>query len=311
MLLMLYKLLNETKNQRIKVKLYSYLGFLANLYIQMKYFWVFWMAKDYQRKADQDSQIIVSLTTFPARIEKVYLTIFSLMEQTVKPSKIILWLADTQFLSEEMLPSALLRLRKRGLEIRFCDDLKSHKKYYYTLREFSTFTIITVDDDVLYPPNTIEKLIEKSKQYPDCICCNRGHEITFTDGKINAYSEWVKEAVYLNKPSMILCPTGVGGVLYPPGSLHRDCLDKEKIIQNAIMADDLWLKWMALLQGTKAVYTDGFPQWLFLVIGTQKETLAKTNVHGNNNDNVISNMLKLYPAALEVLSSYKEKDKAI
>ena len=48
----------------------------------------------------------------------------------MKPDKIILWLADTQFSGMDSLPAELFGLQERGLTIRFCSDLKSHKKIF-------------------------------------------------------------------------------------------------------------------------------------------------------------------------------------
>ncbi|QWT52208.1 hypothetical protein [Eubacterium sp. MSJ-33] len=294
MLIVLYKILDRIRGRRIKLIMYSFFGDFANIYMRVKYLIKYFIRNKKRETFDNDSNIIVSLTTFPARIEMVYLTICSLLDQTVKPKKLILWLADTQFQSIDTLPRRLLRLVNYGLEIRFCDDLRSHKKYYYTCKEYPEYTIITVDDDIFYPPNLIQKLVEKSKSYPTCVCCNRGHEITFCDKRVDKYNKWKKEATYLNIPSAELCPTGVGGILYPPGCFYYDFLNKDKIIECAIMADDLWLKVMELMQGTKAVYTDGFPQWLFTIRGTQKDTLSQTNVHRNNNDIVMEHLEKTY-----------------
>ena len=47
-------------------------------------------------KKRRDDSIIVSMTTFPARIGYVHLAIKSLLNQTVSPRKIILWLAKDQ-----------------------------------------------------------------------------------------------------------------------------------------------------------------------------------------------------------------------
>ena len=46
-----------------------------------------------------------------------------------------MWLAKEQFENIEDLPQELKEQQKRGLTIRFCDDLRSHKKYYYVLQE--------------------------------------------------------------------------------------------------------------------------------------------------------------------------------
>ena len=61
-----------------------------------------------------DNNIIVSLTSFPQRIYEIHYTIFSLLNQTVKPSKVILWLAKEEFPNlEKDLPDTLLKLYSR------------------------------------------------------------------------------------------------------------------------------------------------------------------------------------------------------
>ena len=75
----------------------------------------------------EDGPVIVSLTTYPGRIDQVWKTISSLLNQTLKPKRVILWLAKEQFPAGK-LPESVQRLTTRGLEICYCEDLKSHKK---------------------------------------------------------------------------------------------------------------------------------------------------------------------------------------
>ena len=122
------------------------------------------------RKREQ--KIIVSLTTYPKRIGTIWLTIETLMRQRVKPDEIILWLAESQFSNGFTdLPESLLRLQSRGLSIRFCDDLRSHKKYYYVLQDCSKDLVILADDDMFYPRDTIQQLLKMHKRWPSDICC--------------------------------------------------------------------------------------------------------------------------------------------
>ncbi len=50
----------------------------------------------------RETKIIVSLTTFPDRIESVYKTVSTLLTQTLKPDEVILWLADSQFPAKKL-----------------------------------------------------------------------------------------------------------------------------------------------------------------------------------------------------------------
>ena len=78
----------------------------------------------------------------------------------------ILWLAKSQFDDISVLPQKLVNLQKRGLTIRFCDDLRSHKKYFYVMQEHPEDIIVLADDDMFYPSDTLRKLIKMHKKYP-------------------------------------------------------------------------------------------------------------------------------------------------
>lgn len=94
-----------------------------------------------------NTEIIVSLTTYGRRLYRVHLTIESLMQQSMKANRIVLWLSD-EF--KDTLPQTLLKQTKRGLDIRYCKDIRSYTKLVPSLREFPEATIITVDDDIIY-----------------------------------------------------------------------------------------------------------------------------------------------------------------
>ncbi|WP_117149336.1 hypothetical protein [Paraliobacillus zengyii] len=242
---------------------------------------------------NSNHNVIISLTSFPARINYIWLSIETLLRQETKPNKIILWLAESQFKGLENLPSELLKLQKRGLTIRFCEDLRSHKKYYYTMKEFPNSNIVIVDDDMFYPKDLITNLLETSNKYPETICCTRGHYIQYEEDEVLPYSKWLRK-VDIIYPSYALCPTGCGGVLYPPNSLNESVFRKNDIKELCINADDLWLKIMSLLNQTKAVKTDPNMIGFIDIIQTQKVKLTKLNVGENMNDIQLKNILKKY-----------------
>ena len=51
---------------------------------------------------EREKQLIVTLTSFPERINEVHLCINTLLNQTLKPDKIILWLAEEEFPNKNM-----------------------------------------------------------------------------------------------------------------------------------------------------------------------------------------------------------------
>ena len=243
-------------------------------------------------------KVIISLTSFPARIDKVYLCINSLLRQSVRADKIVLWLADTQFPNGSGIPESLKRLVGEKFEIRFCDDLRSYKKIFYSAQQFKDDIIITVDDDTLYPEDWLLNLINTYIKYPDCVCCYRAHKIVLKSGKIAPYSEWIGLSPNETGPDSFLVPIGVGGVLYPPTFFDDVEFDFEKIKDLCPKADDLWLKAIGLKNGFRAVKVDPNSKEWFTIISSQKQALMKTNVGQNMNDISIENLEKYYQLKL-------------
>ncbi len=248
---------------------------------------------------DDKGEIIVSITSFPKRIHTVWITIASLLNQDMKPQKVILWLAEEQFPNRKI-PYSLRRLKKRGLEIKFCDDLKPHKKYYYTMQENPEAIVVTADDDILYPENHLKELWEGHKKYPHCIVCSWAHTIKISESGFAKYSEWknTKEQT----PSYTTVPIGCNGVLYPPKSLSLEVFNKDKLKKVSLYTDDLWLKCMALLSGTKSVRYYGYDLIYFNLIYTQFNGLWKKNTKGDNrNDKVWDALMIEYPRVIKIM----------
>ncbi len=239
---------------------------------------------------------IVSLTSFPARINRVWLVVESILRQTHKPDKLILWLSKEQFDSISILPITLQKQINRGLEIELVeDDIKSHKKYYYAMKKFSNDYIITVDDDVIYGSKLLEYLINQSQLFPNSICCNNAHKVTGNNRNINPYLEWVPIYSY-SVPNMYLMPIGIGGVLYPPNSLLVDAFNINLIKDLCPFADDIWLNIMARLNGTYTSKTSYSPTYL-PIINFKNTNLHNINVKKGENDiqlNAVRNYYKMH-----------------
>ena len=244
---------------------------------------------DYGRKGGKAAvreDVVVSLTSYPARIGTVSVTVESLLNQTVRAGRTILWLAAEQFPGGEgALPKSLLSLRRRGLEIRFCDDdLKPHKKYFYAMQEFPDSIVITADDDVVYPRDLVEVLLESYGRYPKAVSAMRVRRMTFSGGRVTQYADWGQnDNSFYRNPSMLAVATGVGGVLYPPGCIPPAAFDKEAIKATCLMADDLWLKANEVESGVPTVLAAPYRQ-LDYVDGTQEVSLWYQNAGEGMND---------------------------
>jgi len=196
--------------------------------------------------------LIVSLTSHPPRINTVHIALHTLLNQTLKPDKIILWLTDNQFSNKENdLPESLLKLCKYGLTIEWCkDDIKSHTKLIPTLKKYPKDIIVVADDDIYYRKNWLELLFYSYILNPDKIHCHKARRISFNHNKILEYTKW-KFCSNKCNDSYLNFLMGVGGVLFPPNTLYKDIYNYELSMKLTPKADDIWFWAMAVLQGTK------------------------------------------------------------
>lgn len=199
----------------------------------------------------RNPELIVSLTSFPARIPTIHLCIETLLQQTLKPDRLILWLSNSE-ISPKTLPACLTRLQKRGLEIKWCENIRSYKKIIPVLRDFPDALIVTADDDVFYPHSWLEELYNAYQKEPQYIHCHIAHRLKHSpDGKLLPYMDWHWLACDFQGPSMDIFPTGVGGVLYAPGHLNPEVLNEAVFTTICPNADDIWLKAMSYINGVE------------------------------------------------------------
>lgn len=200
-------------------------------------------------------QFIVSLTSYGRRVANVLpYTLVSLLKQSVLPDRIVLWLDEEKW-SNETLPKKIHLLKRHGIEIRFCKDIRSYTKLIPALQEFPNDVIITVDDDGVYRKDLLEELLLAYQDDPTRIYSHHVRYPTLdSEGRFTPYNCWESET-YENK---FIMPLGVSGVLYPPRSLHPDVTDSQTALTLCPMADDLWFWIMALRKGTrhKAVFPE-------------------------------------------------------
>lgn len=237
--------------------------------------------------------LLVSLTSYSDRLDTVHLTILSLLNQTVTPEKLILWLADDEPAIDK-LPSTLTDLIPFGLEIKYCADIRSYKKLIPTLELYPEKVIVTFDDDVIYPNSQLEMLYRAHLNSPTDVICHRAHRITRDkNGDILPYKLWAKDLSFSEK-AIDLFPVGIGGVLYPPRSLHQDVYKRELFTELCPYADDIWFKVMACLNntGTQLVSHPRHIDDYFQIPKTAQSGLWQYNLL--NNDNQLKAVIKHY-----------------
>lgn len=256
--------------------------------------------------------VIVSLTSYPARISTVKYTVFSLLWQSVMPEKIILWLGETQFPNGKGIPLSLLKLQKDLFEIRFTDDIKSYKKLIPALKTFPDKIIVTADDDIYYKKNWLDILWCSHKTHPDYIIAHRGYLIEYADNAVLPYNQWGD--MKKNTVSQYNFPTSGAGILYPPHCFYRDINNQELFMKLAPYADDIWFYFMVILNNKKIYFPSNA---IFSLTDTDKgvrqerynqDTLKKINIGQNKNDEQFKAVFNYYSAHPVIQNYFAAKE---
>ena len=255
---------------------------------------------DLKKLAIQDigNKLIVSLTSYSARIDTVYIAIQSFLNQSLKPDNIILWLSEDDFPNKEKdLPDNLLNLSDTNINfsIYWCENIKSYKKLIPALDKFPQSVIITADDDLIYNHDCIKNLYKSHLKYPDSIISSRAHYILFDKNKkIKKYNKWINNIKY-GSHSYNLMPTTGATVLFPPKTLYKDVNRTDIFMSICPSTDDLWFWAMAVVQGTKIRTCIKNHGNLSYIDGTQESGLWNTINSEGGNDIAMNNLLQHYP----------------
>lgn len=238
--------------------------------------------------------LIVSMTSYPPRFASLHLSLQCLLNQTVRPDRMLLWIAHADL---DALPRAVLALRPHGVEIRASPDLRSFKKIAPACAAFGGAFISTADDDTFYPRRWLESLVRSYSPQERCIPSGRVHRIVLqADGAPSPYIAW-RHDISDNRASSLNFATGVGGMLFPPHSLHGDVSRADLFLRLCPTSDDAWLYWMA----RRAGWTFKLAQPHFKYRswpGTQACALRLKNAGPwGENDRQIANLQRAMPLA--------------
>lgn len=236
-------------------------------------------------------RVVVSLTTYPPRIDTVWQSLRSIFSQSYLPDKIVLYLAKSDFPDREAdLPRSLLDMLWYDFEIRWVDvDLKPHKKWYWAFSDFKDDLVVTIDDDLIYRRTMLEELVAAHEAHPGAVIASRTHLIMFdADGAMCPYNEWILEAGHahprlVDVESQRLFATTGAGTLFDPPLFPEWAFNRDLIERFCLSADDVWLKLAEVAAGIPVVAATS-EQLLTYVPGTQEVALCHQNLGDGGND---------------------------
>ncbi len=236
-------------------------------------------------------KVIISLTSVPYRFHSLHFVLASLLNQTVEPVEVHLWLDEESYTK---LPRKVRALERLGVCFHEVEDLRSYKKLIFALNKFPDHTIITVDDDVIYPQWWLEDLLKEHKDNSSEIVAYRTKRIQLDQkGGVRPYADFTHNKP--NIPSLYHLPIGCAGVLYPAHSLSSEVQNIDYFMKHCATADDLWFKAMSLLQNTRCRKLERDFGREVNPPFTQGKRLTKVNVKQNLNDLQLRKLFQDYP----------------
>ncbi len=245
-------------------------------------------------------QVVVSMTSFPAAIPYAVKAVQSILNGSVLPDKLVLYLTFSQF-GEKGIPADLQQLADHSpvFEIRdYARDIRSYRKLVPALLDFPDAVIVTVDDDVAYHKHMLRDLLRLHEQLPGSVLAHRAKRMK--PGQ--PYRQWKKYRWYhfvfkRIHSSLLNIQTGVGGVLYPPHCLKSNMLDPELFTAIAPTTDDIWFWAAAVAKGHPVVpvpFGHNKPKGL----GKPRELSLKTSNFKSGIDRnaaALEAIVKIYP----------------
>ena len=242
-------------------------------------------------------RIIVSMTSYPARIKNVPISVFALVKrQTLPPDDIHLWLATPQFPNKEAdLPNELVLEARAGIvKIHWLEkDTYCHKRHEIFKYTKDDDCVFLFDDDVIYDSRLIETVMRDHKRFPNAIIDYEWYAEHQYKGKRILYNN----ATDYSMPSVNI--RWCGQSMIPSNVYPKECLNDDiQSIRDEIcpVCDESWFtpwlvannipifcehfgwgedidkdnsKWKGLCSSTHQVEANGYERrdnWLYAVL---------------------------------------------
>lgn len=231
--------------------------------------------------------LVVSLTSYGPRLKDAALAIEAIGAGSVRPQRLILWVAEGELdLAEH---PKLAKLQKRGLEIIECADYRSFKKIYpYAIAEDRTLPMVTADDDIMYPREWLKMLWEAHRSSPDALVGLRAHKVAFDGDDVAPYSSWKPEDSGAGGYDTFF--TSGHGIVVLPKVLDAIRDAGTEFMESCLHADDIWLYVHTVASGVRNKWIVNDVEALG-VPGSQAVALHHENVSGGRNDGYLQKLV--------------------
>ena len=253
-----------------------------------------------------ENTLIISMTSYPARINGVAAVWKTILDQTISREKYhcVLVLAEPEFPNKKI-PADLKKLVDNGdIElIWYPKNIKSHKKLMPTLKKYPDNPILVVDDDIKREKTWVELFMKDHEAHPNDIIAG-------------AYSFFFNEKLELQRftdvkgknaggknhvPSMVLNFTrpanGCAGTLYPAHTFTDPrFFDEKEMMRLSPTSDESWQFCFNIIADKTFRQTSEVRDHSLRVMpGTQEMSTALYKANRSKYPTIFRNLMAAYP----------------
>lgn len=245
-----------------------------------------YVTKNYGRTLEdlvENNSVIVNFTTWKKRDKYTIKLLECFKKQTIRPMKIICWLSKDEYNGK--MPKTIKECLNRKLlsEVKWVNGNTYSHKRWETFKENMNYYNVMIDDDIYYPEDYIEKLLETSKKYPGAVVCYYTRTIDYNNGNrlIDNYVEEpsLKNGMY----SGLSC--------YPPNIFPYESFNYQSFRDEYCKyCDDSWVGAWLLKNNIKVV---GVQEW-FNGCLNEIDGTPETGIWINHNSKKINGIMQKY-----------------
>src|ERR1700730_10556549 len=233
-------------------------------------------------------RVIAVLSTVPARIEKLQPAIRSLLRQTRPPDEIVVTIPEFSIREQQpyIVPRYLTEFPRVRL-LRCKKDWGPATKFIPLIQEElaagrGNTLIMVVDDDRVYPRDSLETYLYYHEQFPEAALCFRGaampRSFDWRDARMLHGSD-------LREPQAVAVITGCGSYFIQPGFFDESLWEYSNAPHGAFYMDDIWISGCLSRRGVKryVVPASGMMRAVLRQLGTLSlHDVPKGRQHNNN-----------------------------
>lgn len=248
------------------------------------------------------NKITVNITTTHNRLNLCSQTLWSLLNQSVLPEKIVVWVSKEAYLIDQGIdrePDWVRDLNKikNLIEFRWTANTGPYRKLFPALATASEDQIIVyADDDTIYKENWLHLLVSKFQEHnEEKIVASRirlSRRNLF--GRHKTYMLWPvsQKEIELDRDYLI---TGVGGVILKKKHIREAFLNNQDYLKVCPKSDDFWISEIIAQSRTPVLaYPEAMHEILFIKheYGLERQnTLVSHSLTGKALDRVKINTL--------------------